>query len=88
MGDYERKLRQLHNVLPLKVTPFIFIVEQLTHYFLSYNTTINQGLLINRKQLSCLLHLLVIKRKLRVLLYMNMSCLYKTNGLQKTDSFL
>ena len=64
MGDYERKLRQLHNVLPLKVTPFIFIVEQLTHYFLSYNTTINQGLLINRKQLSCLLHLLVIKKEI------------------------
>ena len=64
MGDYERKLRQLHNVLPLKVTPFIFIVEQLTHYLLSYNTTINQGLLINRKQLSCLLHLLVIKKEI------------------------
>ena len=64
MGDYERKLRQLHNVLPLKVTTFIFIVEQLTHYFLSYNTTINQGLLINRKQLSCLLHLLVIKKEI------------------------
>ena len=64
MGDYERKLRQLHNVLPLKVTPFIFIVEQLTHYFLSYNTTINQGLLINRKQLSCLLHFLVIKKEI------------------------
>ena len=80
---------QLHYALPLKVKHFIFIVEQLTHYLLrSHHTTIYQDLSINREQLSCLSHLLVIKGKYVSFVYMNVSCLCNINGLQKTDCFL